>query len=673
MGHYLEVNDLRVCFYNGSDSSVAVDHVSYYVEPGEIVCFVGESGSGKSVTQLAALQLLPVPPARIESGSVRLNGEDLMQYKADSPQMRAIRGGEIGMVFQEPMTSLNPVKTIGVQIMESVLLHLKCSQKEAKARGIELLKQVGIPDPEKRLKEYPHQFSGGMRQRIMIAIAMASNPKMIVADEPTTALDVTTQAQILDLLTRIAKKNHTALILITHNLGIVARYAERIYVMYAGNVVESGTGMDIFARPSHPYTRGLLKAVPRLDDNSKRLVPIDGMPPSPGKRLGGCQFANRCRLAAEACKESPKLTCIQGEHYCACWRIGETEDTPGQTEADTEAEDTKTFGKNVLEVADLKVCYPMKKGFLNRTVGELTILDGISFAIRRGETLGLVGESGCGKTTAARGVLKLIEGTSGSVRLMGEEILPMKEKEFRPKRKTIQMIFQDPYSSLDPRKPVEDLVGEPLLVHHLVSGREAYNRRVDELFALVGLDPALKDRVAHEFSGGQRQRVGIARALAADPDIIICDEPISALDVSIQAQIINLLEELQKKLRLTYLFIAHDLAVVKHISHRVAVMYLGNIVEISDSGELYANARHPYTRALLHAVPIPEPMVERQRDRKMLAGEVPSVVNRPKGCCFCQRCEYAMERCRTEKPPLRWDRKGHGVACFREEEQAHKK
>ncbi len=667
MGHYLEVENLKVSFLGDEGTSIAVDGVSYHVDPGEVVCFVGESGSGKSVTQLAALQLLPMPPAQIDDGKVLLDGDDLMKYKANSPTMRAIRGGEIGMIFQEPMTSLNPVKTIGVQIMETIVLHAKCSRQEAKRRAVDLLKQVGIPDPEKRLTEYPHQYSGGMRQRIMIAIAIASDPKIIVADEPTTALDVTTQAQILDLLVSLAKEKNCALILITHNLGIVARYAERIYVMYAGNIVESGTGREIFAKPNHPYTRGLLKAVPRLDIDSERLIPIDGVPPSPGKRLPGCQFANRCKYADSSCEQPQSLTQVEEGHYSACRYSREELDAlekAAEAEEKEPVSKNKDLGDNILEVKDLKVSYPIKKGLLNRTAGELTIVDGISFALHKGETLGLVGESGCGKTTAAKGLLKLIEGTRGEVILNGEEILQIPEKEFRPKRKSIQMIFQDPYGSLDPRKTVGDLVGEPLLIHNLVPDREAYQKRVSELFELVGLDPSLQDRVAHEFSGGQRQRVGIARALASDPDIIVCDEPISALDVSIQAQIINLLQELQQKLQVSYLFIAHDLAVVKHISHRVAVMYLGNIVEISDSEELYANAKHPYTKALLNAVPIPDPEVEMTRERMMLSGEVPSVVNRPAGCCFYERCQYASERCRAEKPQLVWDEKKHGVACF---------
>ncbi len=664
MKHFLEVEDLHVSFMGDHGKSIAVEGVSYHVEPGEVVCFVGESGSGKSVTQLAALQLLPVPPAVIEKGRVLLDGENLMEYKANSPQMRAIRGGEIGMIFQEPMTSLNPVKTIGKQLMESIVLHLKYSNEKARARAVELLKQVGIPDPESRLKDYPHQFSGGMRQRIMIAIALAADPKVIVADEPTTALDVTTQAQILDLLTSLARKHNTALILITHNLGIVARYAQRIYVMYAGNIVEKGDSPDIFAQPSHPYTRGLLKAVPRLDDHNRRLVPIDGLPPSPGSRRVGCQFNDRCPYASEACQKTQALKAVGEQHYSACWRsLGDILQLEKKT-AEDGAGINEQLGDVILNVEHLKVSYPIHKGILNRKAGELTIIDDISMFLRRGETLGLVGESGCGKSTTAKAILKLIEGTKGRVEFNGKDILPLKEKDFRPQRKNIQMIFQDPYSSLDPRTPVEKLVGEPLRIHGLVSGTEAYNRRVDELFELVGLDPSLKDRVAHEFSGGQRQRVGIARALAADPDIIICDEPISALDVSIQAQIINLLEDLQKKLSLTYLFIAHDLSVVKHISHRVAVMYLGNIVELSDSHELYANARHPYTRALLGAVPIPDPQVELTRERKMLPGEVPSVVNRPKGCCFCDRCERATNKCSFEKPPLEWDENGHAVACF---------
>jgi len=667
MGHFFEMEGLRVTFVNDKEVSVAVDNVSYYVNNGEVVSFVGESGSGKTVAQLAALQLLPVPPAKIESGKVIFEGSDLLQYHRDSAQMRAVRGGAVGMVFQEPMTSLNPVKTIGVQLMESIILHQGAKEKEAREKAAGLLKQVGIPDPVLRLNDYPHQFSGGMRQRIMIAIAMAGNPRLIIADEPTTALDVTTQAQILDLLMSIAAKNNTAVLLITHNLGIVARYAQRIYVMYAGSIVESGKGADIFGTPAHPYTKGLLKAVPRLDDTNRRLIPIDGVPPSPNNRKTGCQFQDRCPHVCSSCRGElmPPLREVRDGHYSACLFTPEEISAREVLKEEIREEERTVSDQIVLNVEHLKVSYPIRSGFLQKKIGDLVILDDISFQIRKGETLGFVGESGCGKTTAAKAILKLLEGTRGKVGFHGTDLLTIREKDFRPLRRKIQMIFQDPFSSLDPRKSSGDLVGEALLIHKLAKSRDEYDKQVDKLFGLVGLDSSMKNRVAHEFSGGQRQRIGIARALAGNPEVLICDEPISALDVSIQAQIINLLQDLQQQLQLTYLFIAHDLSVVKHISHRVAVMYMGNIVEFSTSEDLYENARHPYTQALLSAVPIPDPKVEAIRERKMLPGEVPSIRNRPHGCCFNERCREATQMCREKKPELIWDKDGHGVACYK--------
>ena len=668
MEHFWDIRDLTVTYKTLEGTAVAVDHVSLYVDPGEVIGVVGESGSGKSQTQLAALQLIPVPPGKIESGQVLLEGENLLEHTANSGYMRDVRGGRVGMIFQEPMTSLNPVKTIGSQLMESVVLHCGATREEARKRAAQLLEQVGIPDAASRLDDYPHQFSGGMRQRIMIAMAMAGEPEMIVADEPTTALDVTTQAQILDLLQETAEKNHTAMIFITHNLGIVAKYAARIYVMYAGNIVESGTTMEIFKHPSHPYTRGLLKAIPRLDGGSERLTPIDGTPPSPANRKPGCQFRDRCKYAAECCAADtpPALREVSPGHFAACFLSQQQLD---EAERRWEKEHFRPkavpMEEVVLKAENICVSFPIRKGLLQRKTGSLDVLRGVEFQLHRRETLGLVGESGCGKTTTAKAVLKLLDEASGKVYLDGEEILSMPEREFRKERRKIQMIFQDPFSSLDPRKSAGALVGEPLMPYGLVKTRAEYDARVDELFRMVGLDPAMKDRYAHEFSGGQRQRIGIARALACEPDIIICDEPISALDVSIQAQIINLLEDLQSDLGLSYLFVAHDLSVVKHISHRVAVMYLGTIVELTSSDDLYTHPLHPYTQALMSAVPLPDPEAAKRDRRFSLKGEVPSIIHRPAGCPFHNRCPYASDECASVIPPLREVEPGHFAACFR--------
>jgi len=669
MKHLMQVDNLSVSFKMDDSVIKAVNNVSYYIDHGETVSIVGESGSGKSVSQLAVLQLIPIPPGSIDSGSILLEDEELHKYKANGPEMRNIRGGKIGIVFQEPMTSLNPVKTIGSQLIEPIMIHMGLNEKEAKIKALSLLNQVGIPDAEKRLNEYPHQFSGGMRQRIMVAIAVAGNPKLIIADEPTTALDVTTQAQILELLKSISEQYGTALLFVTHNLGIVARYAQRIYVMYAGRIVESGRSEDIFAHPSHPYTRGLLNAIPRLDDSKERkLEPIDAPAEIPEDYEEHCPFLPRCRYKCDKCASSgiPALKeSVEDGHFAACYLSREDIDELDKNREKSFRIDRREPPKdNILEVRNLSVHFPIKSRILQRRIGRLTAVDEVSFNIKRGETFGLVGESGCGKTTVAKSILRLIADSEGEIIFNNLNLSNMKEDELRKHRRRIQMIFQDPYSSLNPRKSAGSIVGEALIIHKLVSSRQEYERRVDELFTLVGLSPSLKDRVAHEFSGGQRQRLGIARALASSPDLIVCDEPISALDVSIQAQIINLLEDLQQKMGLTYLFIAHDLSVVKHISDTIAVMYLGKIVETAPCDELYDNPMHPYTKALLAAVPIPDPLVEQKRERIILAGEVVSIMNRPSGCCFSDRCPHVMDICRKQAPPVKKYGNEHYVACY---------
>lgn len=681
MAHLLEVRDLKTIFKIEDQIIEAVDGVSYYVDEGEIVSVVGESGCGKSVSQFSVLQLIPTPPGKIVGGEVLFEGADLLKYKADSEEMRTIRGGKMGVIFQEPMTSLNPVLTIGQQITEVLVLHLKLDKAAARERAVELLKLVGIPDAEQRLDNYPHQFSGGMRQRVMIAMALACNPKLLIADEATTALDVTTQAQLLEMLRDVVQRLNTSLLFITHNLGIVARYAQRIYVMYAGRVVESGTAKDIFGNPRHPYTIGLLKAIPRLDDpKDRKLIPIDGLPPNLINKPATCTFLPRCPYSTEKCQQQPQpeLKPLDGIHYFACHNdireqnlhggqsiiVGET--SASKTGAVREAGKSQLANSEILlEVKHLKMYFPVTKGLLRRKVAEVGAVDDVNFSIRRGETLGLVGESGCGKTTVARCILRLYRPTAGEIFFEGRDIAQLPKSQVRPIRRNMPLIFQDPYSSLNPRQTAGSIVGEPLQVHRLVKNAREYRERVEQLFEMVGLDPSLKDRVPHEFSGGQRQRIGVARALASDPSFIVCDEPISALDVSIQAQIINLLEELQERLGLTYLFIAHDLSVVRHISDRVAVMYLGRIVEVADWQSLYENPQHPYTRALLSAVPIPDPFVEERRERIILRGEVPSIMHRPTGCSFHPRCSAATKRCSQEMPPLVKVIEGHSVACFR--------
>lgn len=669
--HLLELKNIQTCFKTDGKMARAVDGVSMYLDRGEIVGIVGESGSGKSVTMMSMLQLIS-SPGKITGGEVYLDGNDknMLEYGPQSEEMRQMRGGRVSMIFKEPMTSLNPVLTIGYQIQENICLHLHVSKEEAKKRTIQMLKMVNIPDAEQRFHYYPQQFSGGMRQRIMIAMAMSSQPDILVADEATTALDVTTQAQLLEMIRDIAKKTNTAVIIVTHNLGIVARFAERIYVMYSGSVVETTDTMRLFAKPEHPYTRALLRAIPRLDDPKDRiLIPIEGLPPNPATRPDYCPFYDRCEYRKESCKQckKPELKELEAGHFAACLLTEEEKQKKAEEIAAKEVKKAvrgHIQEENCLEVTNVRKYFPVYKGMMRKKVGEVKAIEEITFHARKGETLGIVGESGCGKTTLARCIMRVYKPEEGEIFFGGTDIAKLSDKELRPFRPRISMIFQDPFSSLDPRQTAESIVGESLNLHHLVKNKEEYDARVDELFRIVGLDPTLKTRVPHEFSGGQRQRIGIARALSSNPDMIICDEPISALDVSIQAQVINLLEELQAKLGITYLFIAHDLAVVKHISDRILVMYLGRIVEIAECDELYRNTLHPYTKALLAAVPVADPVVEAERARVPIQGEVPSLTKRPSGCPFHDRCAHATERCKQEIPPLSDVGGGHQVACW---------
>ncbi len=671
MEKILEVKNLNTEFVVEGKRVTTVKDVSFYLKPGEIIGVVGESGSGKSVTMMSILQLI-ASPGRVAGGEVYLKGskDNILKYPQNGDQMCSIRGGTIGMIFQEPMTSLNPVLTVGYQIQETIMLHLGLGKEAAKEKAIEMLKLVNIPDAESRYNYYAQQFSGGMRQRIMIAMALAAEPDILIADEATTALDVTTQAQLLELLKEISEKKGTSIIIVTHNLGIVAQYAQRIYVMYAGMLMETASAKDLFSHPEHPYTRGLLRAIPRLSDPKGRiLVPIDGLPPSPAERPDYCPFYNRCPYRMDKCREirDTPVVEVEPEHRIRCCLTREemqakVEEVEGR---ELPAAPEKHISPEVfLDVRNVRKYFPVYKGIMRRKVADVKAIEEICFQVNKGETLGIVGESGCGKTTLARCIMRVYHPDDGSIRFEGEDIANLKEKDLRPFRPKMQMIFQDPFSSLDPRQSAGSIVGESLRIHKLTKTQEEYDRRVDELFELVGLNPNLKDRVAHEFSGGQRQRLGIARALSSNPSMIICDEPISALDVSIQAQIINLLEELQSKLGITYLFIAHDLAVVKHISDKILVMYLGRVVELADCDSLYENPLHPYTQALLSAVPTIDAAVEGVKERIHLQGEVPSILNRPKGCPFSDRCSYASERCKQEIPQLMQVGETHQVACF---------
>ena len=621
------------------------------------------SGSGKSVSALAVMRLLPPGTARITSGTILFDGKDLL--KLSEEEMRRIRGRHIAMIFQEPMTSLNPVLRIGLQIMEPLLIHLQMDEKTARERAIELLTLVGITDPESRLAQYPHQLSGGMRQRVMIAIGLACNPKLLIADEPTTALDVTIQAQILELMKDLSRRLGVAVVIITHNLGIVARYADRVNVMYAARIAESGTAERVFARPIHPYARGLLSAVPRLDHGrSAKLATIDGAPPNLLAPPSGCRFRPRCRFAIERCHEVPPLAAVEPGHLVACHRMSEIEaldPLPMQTASAAKAS-ANGSADVILDIKGASKFFPVGGGLLRRA-RLIRAVNEVTLEAKRGETLGLVGESGCGKSTLGRLVLRLDDPTGGEIRFEGVDLARLRRDEMVAVRKRMQVIFQDPYSSLNPRMTVGQIIAEPMRVHEILPKPDVPGR-VAELLELVGLFPYMALRYPHELSGGQRQRVGIARALAVNPRVIVCDEAVSALDVSIQGQVINLLEELQQKLGLTYLFIAHDLAVVRHISSKVAVMYLGRIVEYAPADQLFANPRHPYTQALLAAAPIPDPVIERTRPRRIIKGELPSPLNPPVGCVFHPRCPLATEECKQAVPPARELAPGHVVACI---------
>ena len=662
------VKGLHTVFHTLDGDVVAVDDVSYEVRRGEIIGIVGESGCGKSVTNFSALQLLKMPPAEIEQGEALFDGQDLLKMKKNSRELRDIRGDKVSIIFQEPIMSLNPVLTVGDQIEETIRLHLKLGRKEARERAMEMLRLVGIPDVEQRINYYPHQFSGGMCQRVMIAMAIACDPEVLIADEATTALDVTTQEQILDLLKEIADKLHTAIILVTHNLGVVARYAQRIYVMYAGHVVETGPTDEIFKTPLHPYTLGLLHAVPKLDmDKDVRLIPIDGAPPRLINKPNHCDFCVRCPFANDACREKPYPETVQlaPERRVACHRYQEITELHNQRRSERVAPNSvDRTGEPLLRVENLEFAYPGAKTFFHKSP-DVKILDRINFDLYPGETLGLVGESGCGKSTVANCVMRFLKPTGGRIVFDGNDITSISEREMWKYRKDIQIVSQNPFASMDPRQSVGSVLAEPRVVHKVCASRAERDARVQELMEMVGLDPMMKDRMPHEFSGGQRQRICIARALALRPKLLICDEPISALDVSIQAQIINLFRSLQQQLDLSYLFIAHDLSVVRHISDRIAVMYLGQVVEFADWKSLYDDPKHPYTRALISAVPTPDPELERTRERIRLSGEVTSVQNRIDGCNFSARCPHARPECRTTRPVLDSVSSEHTCACMR--------
>jgi peptide/nickel transport system ATP-binding protein len=608
MNLLLEVTDLAVTFPADSQPVTAVRGISYHIEPGEVVAMVGESGSGKSVSAMAVVGLLPdYAKAR---GSVRLHDIELLGLSDDA--MSRFRGKAVGMVFQDPMSALTPVYTVGDQIAEAIQVHQpRVGRKTARRRAVELLELVGISQPERRARAFPHELSGGERQRVVIAIAIANDPDLLICDEPTTALDVTVQAQILEVLKTARDVTGAGVLIITHDLGVVAEFADRALVMYAGRVVEFASVTDLYHGRQMPYTVGLLGSVPRLDaEQGTRLVPIPGAPPSLAGLEPGCPFAPRCPLVIDECRAAePELIEIGVSHRAACIR---TDQVGERSAADIYGVNTSTRASEagdspvVVRVRDLVKTYRLTTGVvLRRTVGEVRAVDHVSFELRQGRTLGIVGESGSGKSTTLHEILELVAPQSGSIEVLGADVAALSPASRRALRRDIQVVFQDPVASLDPRLPVFELVAEPLRANGF--GKSDTNVRVAELLDIVGLRRADAARYPAEFSGGQKQRIGIARALALQPKILALDEPVSALDVSIQAGIINLLLDLQERFSLSYLFVSHDLSVVKHLAHQVAVMYAGAIVEQGDSEQLFTNPQHDYTRRLLDAVPQPDP------------------------------------------------------------------
>lgn len=667
----LEIVDLKTNIKLRKTEVHAVDGVSFSIEEGETVGLVGESGCGKTMTGMSIMRLLP-PGGYIGGGSINFNGRDLAHL--DDKELRKIRGNDIGMIFQDPMTSLNPCMTIGEQIAEAVRLHKGANKKEGLDRAAEVLALVGMPNPRERLNYYPHQLSGGLRQRVMIAMALSCEPKLLIADEPTTALDVTIQAQILSLLDDLRAKLKMAMLLITHDMGVIAGRADRVVVMYAGKVVESSETVQLFSNTHHPYAEALLSSIPPMDrDTDERLYSIPGLPPDLTNPPVACRFAPRCRYAQPDCLETePTLETPAGyAHPFACFHpVGEkdfVDQEAVEEEVKFHARSTErrhhVAGEPLMVLKNVSKEFPVTKGaVLQRKVGTLKAVSDLNLTVYRGETLGIVGESGCGKTTTGSMMVALEHPTAGSIEFEGQDITGLKGAELRARHRDMQLMFQDPYASLDPRMRVETIIREPLDINE-VGTKEERHDRVVELLSEVGLSERALERYPHEFSGGQRQRIGLARALALNPKLIVADEPVSALDVSIRSQVLNLMRDLQDRHDLTYVVISHDLSVVRYLADRIAVMYLGKLVEIGNSKDVYENPVHPYTAGLLSAVPIPRPQVERRKKRLVVSGELPSAVNPPSGCRFRTRCPYAQEICAIEEPPVRSFGGVHEAAC----------
>ena len=678
MANVLELSHLRTEFHLRKANVGAVDDISFTVAPGECVGLVGESGCGKSTAGLSIIQLLPNVGHIVGESSIKLNGRELVGLH--ERDLQKVRGNEVAMIFQDPMTSLNPTMTIGAQISEGVRIHRQVSRKEARDRALEVLTLVGMPRPAERLDYYPHQLSGGLRQRVMIAMALSCEPQLLIADEPTTALDVTIQAQILNLIDDLRERLNTAVILITHDMGVIAGRTDRVMVMYAGKIVEGATTDELFHRMRHPYASALLQSIPKLDqDSTQRLYNIPGIPPDLSDKMDNCRFNPRCPNATERCRsEEPALEpdATNADHEFACFHpvgTAEGQETPvliataEERAAMLERAESRVSElaerKALLEIDHLVKEFAVTSGAITqRKIGSVKAVSDVSFTVREGETFGLVGESGCGKTTIGRLVVGLETANSGAIRFNGVEVTKLRGQALRRQRRDMQLMFQDPYSSLDPRMRVGSILREPLVVQGIGSRREQV-ARVNELISEVGLSRRAVELYPHEFSGGQRQRIGFARALALNPKLIVADEPVSALDVSIQAQVLNMMKSLQQRHQLSYIMISHDLAVVKYLADRIGVMYLGKLMEVGPSQAIYEHPAHPYTRALIDAIPVAEPSLARAKLANTIRGELPSAIDPPSGCRFRTRCPYVQDICAEEEPQLRLFSSGHLAAC----------
>jgi peptide/nickel transport system ATP-binding protein len=674
----LELRDLQTHIQSRNRRVQAVDGVSLHINAGETVGLVGESGCGKTLTGLSVLRLLPTG-GRIVGGSVRLDGRELVDLPEND--MRHVRGNDIAMIFQDPMTSLNPTMTVGNQIAEAVRLHRNVSRVAAIERATEVLDLVGLPRPRERLHDYPHQLSGGLRQRVMIAMALACEPKVLIADEPTTALDVTIQAQILALLDRLKAQFHMGVLLITHDMGVIAGHAERVMVMYAGRIVDEAPAGELFGNVRHPYTEALLEAIPKpSQDGSQRLYSIPGQPPDLSNPPPFCRFAPRCRHVRPDCREEdPPLSDDGYGHWYACFHPVGRDSRPPSASHVVEGGPTNfqkaaaVSGRTddqaaILRLESIVKEYPVSRGWLLKARTTVKAVSDVSFSVTRGETFGLVGESGCGKSTLARLVVGLELPTAGSLTFDGRSLNDLVRPSWRQRaharrrRRDLQLIFQDPYSSLDPRMTIGSTLREPLVLQRIGS-RTEQNAHIASLLDEVGLSARVLHMYPHEFSGGQRQRFGLARALALEPKLLIADEPTSALDVSVRSQILNLMRDLQQRHGLTYLIISHDLAVIRYMADRTGVMYLGKLVEIGPSSTVYHSAAHPYTAGLLESMPDPDPDKARKRGKIPVRGELPSAIDPPSGCRYRTRCPRAQEICAAVEPPLIQFGPNHYAAC----------